>query len=72
MRLPSHVQKALEETGLPWEVEAKRRHRFVKLCGRIVLTLPIVNYKGQRGSRHPANNVATIRRAARELKGEMI
>lgn len=64
-RLPEHILKALKETGLPWEIEPKRKHRFLKICGQIVIALPL---EGSKGGRNIQNNIARIKRFARELE----
>lgn len=67
--IPRPIQRALEATGLPWEVTMGGRHRKVMLAGRFVAILPSnlrgatrMNYRAER------NVIAQIKRAAREHK----
>lgn len=67
MKLPAKVREALEETGLPWGVEAGSRHFKIKVSGRLAGILP----KGRPNSSHSRsllNTVSQIRNVAREIK----
>lgn len=67
MRLPAKVREALEETGLPWEVELGSRHHKIKVSGRLAGILP----KGKLNDSHSRsllNTVSQIRNVAREIK----
>lgn len=59
------VLRALDETGLPWQVETGKGHKKIRLCGKLVGVM----HTSERGvtQREMANVVAQIRRAAREI-----
>jgi hypothetical protein len=61
--IPKEVEQALEETGLPWEIEEGSRHRKIKVAGRLVGILPH-KARGQ-GGRGQRNVIAQIRRAGK-------
>jgi hypothetical protein len=64
---PTHpVMKALQETGLPWQVETGHGHQKIRLCGRLV---GVMSHKERGVTRQTMQNViAQIRRAAREVR----
>lgn len=64
MRLPKQVQRALDDTGLPYAVEAGKRHRKIKVGGRLVGVLPM-NGCDAGNDRACKNVVAQIRRAGK-------
>ena len=67
MKLPDELREALDMTGLPWEVEAGRKHYKVKLAGRLVAVYP--HGKAQeRYKRALLNTITQVRRTARELQ----
>lgn len=67
MKLPQAMREALDQTGLPWEVEPGKKHNKVKLAGRLVAVYPYgkeqTAYK-----RALLNSISQIRRAAQELR----
>jgi hypothetical protein len=66
MKLDVKVKQALNETGLPWEVETGSKHYKVRLGGRLAGVYP--HGKKTEGSQHAnANLLANIKRLAREL-----
>lgn len=67
MRLPEKVREALEETGLPWDVEAGSRHLKIKVSGRLAGILPRSKFNSSH-SRSLLNTVSQIRNVAREIK----
>jgi len=67
MKIPALLQAALEETGMPWEVEAGSKHHKVKLAGRLVAVYPRGKAK-EAGKRPLLNTISQVRRAARELQ----
>jgi len=58
--------RALEETGLPWEIEKGKGHAKIRLCGHLV---GVVSYgKGGHNKRAELNVIGQIMRKAAELK----
>lgn len=67
MKLPQAMREALDQTGLPWMVEAGKKHNKVKLAGRLVAVYP--HGKEQTAyKRALLNSISQIRRAAQELR----
>lgn len=67
MRLPAELREALDKTGLPWDVEAGKKHYKVKLAGRLVAVYP--HGKAQeRYRRALLNTITQVRRTAQELR----
>lgn len=68
-KLHPRIVRALEDTGLPYDVTHGSRHIQVRLDGRLVLS--VSTCRGN-GADHPSrvlmNNVAAVRRAARKIK----
>ena len=63
------VREALDATGLPWHIEEGSKHNKVRLNGRFVLILAKGGRTGE--DKHPRllkNDIANVRRAAKELK----
>lgn len=57
------VEKALNATGLPWKITTGKKHRQVRLDGKLVGVLP---FTSKREDPHAIKNVcAQIRRAAK-------
>lgn len=67
MRLPEELREALVKTGLPWEVEASKKHNKVKLAGRLVCVYPLGKRRDAE-KRSLLNTISQVRRAAQELK----
>lgn len=65
MRLPDDIRIALNETGLPWSVESRKKHLRVTLAGEPVIVLPRKPGAGRVTDRQTKNSLAAIRRAAR-------
>lgn len=63
MRLDPKVAAALDETGLPWEIEEGKRHRLIRLNGKQVGIFP--QGAGSDKGRATKNLISNIRRAAR-------
>jgi hypothetical protein len=63
MLLPPKIQAALDETGLPYEVENGNRHRKIRLAGRMVGIIPMCG-NGSDSRRAELNIVSQIRRGA--------
>jgi hypothetical protein len=62
------VYKALEKTGLPWEIKSGRRHWRIVLSGRQVGVLSYGKQSKQsRDESGKKNLIAQIRRAARDV-----
>jgi hypothetical protein len=62
----SPIARALDETGLPWEVEAGNGHAKLRLCGHLV---GVIKYgKRNHDKRAELNVIAQIRHKAAELK----
>lgn len=67
MKLDPKVRQALEETGLPWRIEAGSKHFKIRLNDRLVGVYP----QGKRTEANPRANlnvISNIKRAARETK----
>ncbi|MDR7061981.1 hypothetical protein J2X38_004066 [Sphingopyxis sp. BE235] len=64
VRLPKQVQEALDATGRPYAVEHGRRHRKIKVDGRLVGILPLKPCHAD-NDRASKNIVAQIRRAGK-------
>ncbi len=65
--LPPQVEAALNETGLPWQIVAGKKHRKVYVAGQMVLVLSHGS-KGFTGSRQLNNAIADIRKGVRRLQ----
>lgn len=60
------VMKALDETGLPWQIENGHGHKKIRLCGHLV---GVMSYKKDNVDRRAELNVAhQIRRKAQEIR----
>lgn len=59
------IKKALEETGLPWDISPGRRHLHVRLAGKLVGIMP--RGSGNESGRAVLNLRSQIRRAAKEV-----
>jgi len=59
--LPPQVEAALNETGLPWQIVAGKKHRKVIVAGRQVLVISH-DSKGFTGSSQIQNAISDIRR----------
>jgi len=59
------IMKALDETGLPWQVETGHGHKKIRLCNRLVGVMS----HSQKGTsrREMMNVIGQIKRAAREI-----
>lgn len=67
MKLPGELREALDQTGLPWEVESGKKHNKVKLAGRLVAVYP--HGKKQESDRRALlNTITQVRRTAQELQ----
>lgn len=62
------VREALEATGLPWVITTGKKHRHVRLCGRLVAVLPHKGGNGDADQHARKNVIGQIRRAAQELE----
>jgi hypothetical protein len=66
MKLDPKVKQALNNTGIPWEVEAGSKHFKVRLGGRLAGVYP--HGKKTEASQHANSNlISNIKRLAREL-----
>lgn len=67
MKMPEELREALDQTGLPWELERGKKHNKVKLAGRLVAVYP--HGKAQDAYRRALlNTITQVRRTARELR----
>lgn len=62
------IVQALDATGLPWAITKGKRHRQVRLCGRLVGVLPHKGVNGDADQHAQKNVIGQIRRAAQEMK----
>lgn len=60
--------RALEETGLPFDIESGHGHMKIKLAGHLVGVMR--SNKDGRDPRAEKNVISQIRRKAAELKGQ--
>jgi hypothetical protein len=60
------VMRALDETGLPWQVENGHGHKKIKLCGRLVGVMS--GRKDRVDPRAEKNVICQIKRMAQELQ----
>ena len=65
MKIDPKTRQALEETGLPWELENGKKHTKIRLAGQFVGILP-QNGRIAEGVAN-RNVVAQIKRAAKEI-----
>lgn len=63
------IEKALKETGLPYEIQRGRKHKHIRLAGKFVGIVPY-GRMGDAESRSAKNVRAQIRRAAKEVRAE--
>jgi hypothetical protein len=67
-RLPSVIERALEEVGQPYEIVRGKKHNQLRIGGRLVAIL----HGGRPGggaTRHNNNTAADIRRWAKQGRG---
>ncbi len=62
-RLPDEMLRLLEQSGLSWSLESRRRHNVLRVAGKIVLALP--RSLRERGSDQNRNAVAALKRHIR-------
>jgi hypothetical protein len=63
LRIPPEIERALTDTGLPYEIKAGSKHQKIMLDGRFVGILPLDGF-GNESGRGRLNLIAQIRRAA--------
>lgn len=66
--IPLEVKRALDRTGLPWEIKRGSRHKKIVLAGILIGILPLKRSTSDVPGRSTLNTVAAIRRAARTIK----
>jgi predicted SAM-dependent methyltransferase len=64
--MPANLLSLLKESELHWEIEPKKKHRFLRIEGEVVMALPQSQFKN---GRYNANMAAVIKRAIRKIKG---
>lgn len=68
MKVPPELAKALDATGFPWEVENSKKHRKIRLAGRLVTVIP--HGPSQEVNRRVVlNTIKNVRHMAEKLKG---
>lgn len=67
-RLPPKVRAALDETGLPWDLQMGSKHLQVRIEGRLVCILPRGSALTQENSQNAIGVLCAIRRYARERR----
>lgn len=65
--IQEQVEAALRATGLRWSIDKGKRHRCIKLDGKLVAILPL--YGTSEKGRALKNVIAQIRRQARNAGG---
>lgn len=68
-KLPEAVRNALEETGLPWTIEAGKRHFHLRIAGRLATALP-QNMRFNSNQRAILNTIRSVRTCARAIHEE--
>lgn len=63
-RLPKEIERALEQTGLPWELEQRGKHFAIRLAGRVI---GVTSLSPRAARKHHKTMVTNIRRATRQL-----
>jgi len=67
-RLDAAIERALEESGVPWTVEVGSKHYKIRVGGRLAGVLPKAGGNGGAFSGRAAQNTASqIRRVARAV-----
>lgn len=68
-RLPPELERALNESGFPWELEQGSKHNKLRMAGRLVTVLPR-NFRQQVNRRVVLNTVKNVRHTAAQLREE--
>jgi hypothetical protein len=66
VRIDGALRRTLDESGVPWRVEQRRRHHMLVLGERTVGVLP--RGTGDGGPRRHLNFMAAVRRAIKEMR----
>lgn len=66
-RSERHIVQALDATGLPWAITTGKKHRHIRLSGRLVGVLPHKGGNGDADQHARKNVIGQIRRAAQEM-----
>jgi hypothetical protein len=70
-RLDAAIERALEESGVPWTIEVGSKHYKIRVGGRLAGVLPKAGGKGGVFTARAAQNTASqIRRVARAMMDE--
>lgn len=69
-RLHPSLRKVLDEIGLPWSIEQGKKHNKLLVNGRLAVILSRGKPAEDANFRLIRNDVANIRRLAREIKGQ--
>jgi hypothetical protein len=69
-RLHPKLLEALDETGLPWDIEVGKKHNKLRVDGRLAVILSRGKPAEDANFRLIRNDIANIRRLAREIKGQ--
>lgn len=69
MKVPPELEAALDESGFPWHVEIGKKHRKIRMAGRLVTIIP--HGKKQEADRRAVlNTVMHVRRMTEKLRSE--
>lgn len=67
MKVPPELAAALDATGLPWEVEIGKKHRKIRLAGRLVTVIPH-GPKQEANKRVVFNTIKNVRHMEKTIK----
>lgn len=69
MQIDKRLKDALEQTGLPWEIERGGRHYKVKIAGKLAAIFPL-GTANERERRSLLNTISQVRRTAKGIRLE--
>ena len=69
MKVPPQLEAALNESGFPWEVQVGKKHRKIRMAGRLVTILPH-GPKQEANMRVVLNTIRDVRQMAAKLRGQ--
>lgn len=67
MKVPPELEAALNESGFPWEVQVGKKHRKIRMAGRLVTVIPH-GPKQEANKRVVLNTIRNVRHMAAELR----
>jgi hypothetical protein len=70
MQIDKRLKAELEKTGLPWSIETGGRPYKVKIAGKLAAIFPR-GTASEKQRRSLLNTICQVRRAAREIMGQV-